>query len=246
MSGLLPIHMLWIGPRLSALERMCIASFLANGHELRLYSYAAVDNAPRGVTHCDARDILPESAVFTYASGFGEGSPAGFANLFRYKLLYERGGIWCDSDMACLRPFDFDADYVIGRERMPPDVGDGHAERLAIGVIKVPPRSPVMLDCFTVANKSDRSRIQWGETGPTLATRAFLHHGLEVHALPPDAFYPLDWWHTRDLVTKPLVVSPGSYGVHLWNGIWRHVGLDKDATYPTASAYETLKRRYPG
>ena len=244
MSPLPPIHMLWIGERLSAMERLCAASFVAHGHELRLHSYADIDNVPPGVTRCDARAILPESAVFTYAEGFGKGSHAGFANLFRYKLLYELGGIWCDTDVVCLKPFDFGAEYVIGRERMPPEVGDGHAERLAIGVIKVPPRSQVMLDCFSVANRADKSRLRWGEIGPTLATRAFLHHGLEGHALPPDAFYPVDWWRTRDLVTKPLAVGPDSYAVHLWNGIWRHEGMDKDARYPEGCAYEQLKSRF--
>jgi mannosyltransferase OCH1-like enzyme len=221
-----------------------MASFVANGHELRLHGYADIDNVPPGVTRCDAREVLPESAVFTYADGFGKGSPAGFANLFRYKLLHELGGIWCDTDVVCLRPFDFTAEYVIGRERMPPNVGDGHAERLAIGVIKAPPRAPVMLDCFNVCNGADKAAIRWGETGPTLATRAFLRHGLEGHALPPEAFYPIDWWNTRDLITKPLAVGAESYAVHLWSGIWRHEKLDKDATYAEDCAYEQLKRRY--
>jgi len=31
-----PVQMLWIGPRLSNLERLSMASFLANGHPVRL------------------------------------------------------------------------------------------------------------------------------------------------------------------------------------------------------------------
>ena len=71
-----PIQMLWIGPRLSALERLSMASFLAHGHEVRLYTYGDVEGIPPGVTHHDGREIVPASQVFTYASGFGKGSYA--------------------------------------------------------------------------------------------------------------------------------------------------------------------------
>jgi len=83
--------MLWIGPRLSALERLAMASFVANGHAVHLYTYEHVDGVPEGVDRLDAAEILPQSAVFTYADGFGKGSPSAFANRFRYKLLLERG-----------------------------------------------------------------------------------------------------------------------------------------------------------
>ena len=109
--------MLWIGERLSNLERLSIASFLANGHAVHLYTYGDVDRVPPGVVRCDANKILPESAVFTYAGGFGKGSPSAFANGFRYKLLLERGGMYSDTDIVCLRPFAFaeEMPYAVAR-----------------------------------------------------------------------------------------------------------------------------------
>jgi hypothetical protein len=240
-----PINMLWIGPRLSALERLSIMSFLGNGHPVRLFTYGDVEAIPPGVEHHDGREILPAASVFTYADGFGKGSYGGFANLFRYKLLLDHGGIWSDTDTVCLKPFDFEAEYVIGRERKPPDPATGaRNERLAIGVLKVPPNSRVMLECYAIADEANRAELRWGETGPELATKRFMRHGLEVHALPPDAFYPVDWWNMQDLVTKPLAVGPETYAVHFWNEVWRFKALDKDADYPADCAYETLKRRY--
>jgi hypothetical protein len=240
-----PINMLWIGPRLSALERLSIASFLDNGHPVRLFTYGDVEGIPAAVEHHDGREILPAGSVFTYADGFGKGSYGGFANLFRYKLLLDHGGYWSDSDTVCLKPFDFQAEYVIGRQRNLPDAATGRqTERLNIGVLKVPPNSRVMLECYAIVNEADKSLLQWGESGPELATKRFQRHGLEVHALPPEAFYPVDWWNTPDLVTKPLDVGPATYAVHFWNQIWRHKGLDKDGEYPASCAYEMLKRRY--
>ena len=240
-----PIRMLWIGPRLSRLEQLSVRSFLAHGHPVHLYTYGAVEEVPAGVDVRDGRDVLPAESVFTYADGFGKGSHAGFANMFRYKLLYEEGGLWCDTDMVCLRPFDFAGDYVIGRERTPPLEDGAGRQRLAIGVIKVPRHSAVMRDCYEHCARADKSTLRWGESGPLLATLRFLQHGLDVHSLPPDAFYPVDWWNAMDLVSKPLSFGPQSYGVHLWNGIWNANGLDKDGRYPAGCAYEELNRRYP-
>jgi hypothetical protein len=239
-----PIQMLWIGPRLSALERLSIRSFLANGHAIRLFTYGDVEGIPAGVEHHDAREVLPGGAVFTYADGFGKGSYSGFANLFRYKLLLDHGGYWSDTDTVCLKPFDFAGDYVVGRERCPPDATHQRRERLAIGVLKVPRNSRVMLECYAAADEADKAKIKWGETGPQLVTQRFVRHGLLAQSLPPEVFYPVNWWDMRELVTRPLAVGPETYAVHLWNGLWAHEGLDKDAQYPRDCAYEALKRRY--
>jgi hypothetical protein len=240
-----PIHMLWIGPRLSALERLSIASFLANGHEVRLYTYGDVDGIPAGVDHHDGREVVPASQVFTYASGFGKGSYAGFSNLFRYKLLLDQGGIWCDTDVVCLRPFDFAAEYVIAKERLPPHVASGdHTERLGNCVLKTPANARVMLECYAVCVEANKSELQWGETGPQLVTARYARHQLDRYALPPAALCPIDWWNAEKLVTEPWQEMPESYGVHFWNEVWRAQALDKDGAFPPDSIYETLKRRY--
>ncbi len=86
------IQSLWIGPTLSVMERLCMRSFLAHGHDFHLYTYAPIDNVPEGVVVQDGNDILPESMIFQYRD---HSSYAGFANFFRYKLLLERGaGGW--------------------------------------------------------------------------------------------------------------------------------------------------------
>jgi phosphatidylserine/phosphatidylglycerophosphate/cardiolipin synthase-like enzyme len=57
-----PIQMLWIG-ELSKLERMALASFVANGHTVHLYAYDDLAGVPDGVQVIDAREILPEEGV---------------------------------------------------------------------------------------------------------------------------------------------------------------------------------------
>ena len=116
------VHCLWIGGRLSALERLALASHVRVGHACRLWVYEPVDNVPPGIAVDDAGAILPRDRIFTYRHGPGKGSVAAFANLFRYKLLCRLGGWWCDTDVVCLKPFDFPGDCVFASERTPQGV----------------------------------------------------------------------------------------------------------------------------
>ena len=86
------------------MEQLSIASFLQNGHEYHLYVYDAVRNVPARAVIKDANEVLPASRIFQYKD---QASYAGFANFFRYKLLLEHGGWWVDTDVICLKAFDF-------------------------------------------------------------------------------------------------------------------------------------------
>jgi hypothetical protein len=239
--------MLWIGPRLSTLEQLSILSFLASGHEVHLYAYGEVAAVPSGTIRRDAREVLAESEVFTYAAGFGKGSPSAFSNFFRYKLLLDRGGMWCDIDIVCLKPFEFaaHAPYCIATERRHvPHPAPAGAAKLNPCVLQAPAGSAVMRECYELCAAADKTAVRWGEIGPHLATRKFSEHGLAHYAVAPEVICPIDWWDAHELIIKPLPELPGASAIHLWNEVWRFHGIDKDAAFAPGSGYETLKRRF--
>lgn len=237
--------MLWIGDRLSTMERLCVASFVAHGHELHLYAYGPLAGVPEGAQLRDAREIMPASSVYTYATGPGAGSPSAFSNEFRYKLLLERGGAWSDTDVVCLRPFTFleTMPQVFSSERLRPGFGQASWQANP-GLVKVPPGAPFSARCHEFASAANRGALTWGTTGPRLVNRVIDELGLGEFVLPPHAICPVDWWDLTSIVAGPVPDAPGIYGLHLWNEMWRRSGLDKDARYPARGAYETLKRRY--
>ena len=241
-----PILMLWIGPRFSILERLSIASFLANGHPVHLFAYGRIEGTPEGTTLLDAREIYPESAIFTYPQGWGEGSPAAFANQFRYKVLFDRGGAWSDTDMVCLRPLDFLARQpcLIASQRMPATPSEPHPARFNPCFLKADAGHPAIGQCLEGCLATKPEDLVWGTTGPDLATRVFLDRNLMSFALHPDVFCPVDFWRVSELVTQELTPRPNTYAVHLWNEMWRHAKLDKDGAYAPQSTFEALKRRY--
>ncbi len=230
------VQSLWIGPRLSTMERLCIASFVHHGHAFHLYAYDEVQNLPDGVTILDANEILPRSSIFTYRDN---GSVAGFANHFRYKLLMDRGGWWVDLDMVCLRPFDLDCECVVASE---PDRG-GDVPTNAI--IKAQAGSALMEYALRVCESKDPAMLVWGETGPRLIGEAVERLGLGDAVASATTFCPVSYreWDSV-LLPGATVTLDASWSVHLWNEMWRREGRDKDASYPPDCLYERLKSRY--
>jgi hypothetical protein len=231
-----PVQSLWVGPRLSALERLAIASFLDHGHPFHLFVYGGVAGAPPGTALCDAAEILPASEIFTYRD---QPSTSAFSNLFRYKLLAERGGWWVDTDLVCLAPFDFADDHVVASERV-----DGRAT-VATGAIRLPAGSPLAAWAWERAAACDRESIGWGEIGPRLFAEGVERFGLAEKVRPPEELCPLpyDQWH-RVLDPEPPALPAESVALHLWNEMWRRAGVDKDGAQPPGCLYERLKARH--
>jgi mannosyltransferase OCH1-like enzyme len=231
------IQGLWIGPELSVMEQLSLASFLQNGHEYHLYVYDAVQNVPAGAVIKDANEVLPASRIFQYKH---QASYAGFANFFRYKLLLERGGWWVDTDVICLKAFDFVEEYVFASET------DREHEVISSGIIKVPARSDLMAYAWQVCEQKDPQQLKWGETGPRLMTEAVEKFSLERYKKPYQYFNPLDYREWRRVLEPDAegLFYEDSYAIHLWNEMWRAAGQDKNATYDRHCLYQRLKKKY--
>lgn len=232
-----PIQGLWIGPRLSAMERLSIRSFLDHGHPYHLYVYDPVREVPAGAVLKDASEILPPERIFRYRD---EGSYAGFANFFRYKLLLERGGWWADTDVVCLKPFRFAHARVYSGE------ATREGEVVNNGVIRAPAGCAVMALAWRACRRADPSRLEWGETGPRLMLRLIRRLGLAHRVQPAAAFCPLAWWHWDHVLdpSREWAFGPEAYAIHLWNEMWRRAGCDKDRRYPDACLYQRLRVRH--
>lgn len=227
-----PVQSLWIGPKLSLIEQLCIKSFLANGNPFHLYVYDNVEGIPEGTTVLDANEVLPESQIFTSHSG----SVAHFADWWRWTLLEKKGGIWVDMDMIALKAFDFSDDVVFGKE------SDVTAN---VSVLKFPASHPIcthmkkacenpnafqpydnmkwkIYKSYRYFTGNSRSNTRWGETGgPIGFTKTLIHYNMFNLAKPYFYFfpiYPLNWRSIYDEsyqdIQEPL---NNSYGVHIWN-----------------------------
>lgn len=232
MSGV--IQSLWIGGELSPMERLAIASFLHHGHRFDLYVYDEVKHVPAGATLRDAGEILPRERVFRYRE---HDTVSGFSNYFRYRLLLERGGWWVDTDIVCLRPFDFETEHVFASE--PAREGATPASC----VIRAPRGSRAMQLAWEYCDGRDAATLRWGETGPRLVKEIVAACGLEELVQPAEVFCPLSFFQWRSIVEGPPPrFGPATRAVHLWNDMWRRGGVSKDAVPPGTLYAELIER----
>ena len=232
------IQGLWINGSLSTMERLSISSFLAQGHEYHLYIYDDVQGIPPGTVVKDASEILPRSEIFRHTA---TGSYGVFSDVFRYKMLLERGGWWADLDVVAVKPFDFDADHVFATER-----DEYGRECLTNCVLKAPRHSAVIESAWLDCRRKDLANLPWGVSGPNLMHQLVFRSPLHPRTVCADTFCPVDpdWWFQSVIPMKESPIKGSTFGVHLLNDKWRGHGLDKNEQYAPTSLYEQLKRRY--
>lgn len=152
------INCFWHGECLGLLERLTLKSFLSNGYDVCLWRYnEQLDiDCPWGVRIGDANEIVPYDELFYY-KGSGdcrEGSLGGFSDLFRYVLLYKKGGVYVDMDSTCLNYFDFADEYVFKPHRQYKTVAN---------VLKAPAGSEFLSLCIERTRKQiNENNSNWG------------------------------------------------------------------------------------
>lgn len=258
---------LWIGTPLSAIEQLCLRSFVNHGYEVHLYTYGEVANVPPGVRLLPAETILPASRIFTYQKGFGRGSYAGFASLFRYHLLHERGGWWFDSDFVSIQALPEPADLLIATSH------EGSHGVLANNcALYAPPRHPLIawLRDEAEATLRQATDIGYGQIGPSLVQRLVREKSVAKHLAPWWEFspYPVgqlgqlapatlsEWslgrlrqiryriWEATRSDFRAGYLRQGTRALHLYNEFWRSAGRDKNARFHPFAPIERFKRRH--
>lgn len=256
MNALPAIQGLWVGEKLSTMERLCLASFLYHGHPYHLYVYNDVDNVPAGALLKDANEIVPASQIFTYKNGNTD-TYAGFSDLFRYKLLLERGGIWADTDFVCLRPWQFEQPYLFASQgsRIFQYGRLFIKRRFTVNgcVLQAPKGDDMVAHCYEIAKQHDPKTLKFGQIGPQLMTDIAGKYNLQKYVARPSAFCPISYFRWQRLIQgqslfglleKMKILLSRSYGLHLWHVMWQINDIDPNATFAANSLYEIYQRKY--
>lgn len=258
---------LWIGPRLSVMERLCLKSFVDVGYDVELYRYGDVEGVPDGVRSCDAAAILPHDQIFQRQSGFGAGGYAEFSDRFRYHLLYAKGGWWFDMDFAAIRllPEPTDLRFCSTWEFEHGQCAMGAAMWCRPGDARVGELARRADEIF-----ARQEAFDFGATGPFLVQSFIAERSLEENVAPWWEFCPFPWrmqnrmayqtntdwakdcvrhvWQLYKQRTRPDFragyIRAETRAVHWHNEIWKAGGKDKDGRYHPWSPYGRLMRRH--
>ena len=230
------VNGLWIQGKLSSLELLTIQSFLDNNFSFQLWTYAPETiNVPNGTVVRNANEIIAFSKVFTYNNinihGHGKGSYAGFSDIFRYKLLYQNGGIWTDMDITCLLPFEINEDYFFRF----------HHKTAAVGnFMKCPKGSALMKWCFEEASqKIDADNSNW------MLPIYILNEGIEkfelttyIKKISNNDSFP----EVAKLLSSKENIPDNWKIIHWMNEEFRRLDISKEMCLPNTPLHELYKK----
>jgi hypothetical protein len=232
------IQSLWVGDKLGDLEINCIKSHLRVGHIFILYTYYHVDSVPNGVIIKDGREILEES----YLNKGKEFGYYPFADIFRFFLMYKKGGFWVDLDMYANRhwgklqqlEFIFASERTIQKGAYRNRTKDKVA---TISVLKAPAKSSFYSELvrYIISPKYKISR----RDSCMKTIREYIDiYSMNNYIVDFYLFCPVDWWNAKELfmddefkekygvlpMEKKDVLNK-SFGIHFW----RHIIMNKHA-----------------
>ena len=244
------IQSLWIGKPLSKLEQLSIKSFLDNGHEYHLYIYDPVDNIPEGTIVKDGNEILDKNEIFYYKNG----SVSAFSNLFRFTLLFKKGGYWADTDLLCTKYFKFEEDFVISSE---PDKNYEHST-INAGLLKFKINSKEALEGIMIQRKQKmeilNGNVAWS-SGPKTVSKIVEKFNLEKYVLPWQGICNCTWFDFQSIfdpyykpnekiINKVEDIPEQMVCIHLWNEILRRNNIDKNISFHPSCLYEIYKKKH--
>ncbi|CUH45474.1 hypothetical protein [Ruegeria atlantica] len=144
---------LWIGERLSYLERLCLKSFADVDQKPILYHYGELQDIPDYVEARDAREIFDTPELYRDPV---QRSVAVHSDLFRLKLLQKTDFIWVDADAYAVKPFVTNAGYLFPHAHV-------RHKRINSGVLSLPSDSPALKNMCEFAFQSDLIPPWWPE-----------------------------------------------------------------------------------
>jgi hypothetical protein len=238
------IHGLWIG-ELKELQIMSIKSFLSHGHRYNLWAYSDMD-APPGTNLLDADKIVPRKVYEKWMLNPYNHKLQTFANYFRYKLIHEKGGFWCDLDLVCLKALVFKQEYIfLNIEDIPLRRELNHLKHLlgpygniANGLFKAPSGSPMLQ---SLIEKIEPSAINgecpehFGTWGAVEFSKSVVDHQLLSHK--KKGLIEYGYAYAERQYDDPHLNLPDSHTIHFWN----YLG-GKKASHN--SLYDRMKRKY--
>jgi hypothetical protein len=204
-------------------------------------------DVPAGVTLMDANDVLPRDRLFEIKNPItGKPDVGPFSDLFRYKLLLDRGGWYVDVDTICL------ADHYPDQIRAWSNESEEAEGRILIvpGQLCLPKGDPLARELYQRCLAIGHDSAQREDWGPNLMSKVVPELGLPPAIFgSPETFYPIDWISTvivalpsfRDYVQRKL---QNALFAAVYQSFFHYCGIDLARLPPTGSYLRRLYDRH--
>lgn len=193
---------------------------------------------------------IPEEADFLRLP-VKYGKWALVSDYIRFYALYHEGGIYFDTDIEVIKPFDrlLQEQCFIGFQHK--WVGKNMLNGAVVGAEK---HNSYIGACLQLMTRSFYYKLK-PLIGPTIVSEIALRQGVKKYEeqyvgttliLPMEAFYPYEW----DEEFYPECVKENTYTIHHWQYSWKRKkgwkGMRKGLSYKTERRWFMLKHRLKG
>ena len=232
------IRSFWFGKPMNWICELSMRSYIRQGHKFELYCYEDFP-VPEGVIRMDANEIIPESDSFQMMNSFDgiRGRYSTFANIFRYKLLFEKGGVWSDLDSICIKPLIFEdgIEVVFATENTRSGIEINNCN------IYVAKRgNPLFAHLYNSSISQDRESLEHLSFNKNFIIEAMDEMGIDwvSYTSARTTFCPIPWYNIHQIFDPKHEFNleqmmKNTYAIHLYNNII-------EADYPD---YLTSKRK---
>lgn len=250
----------WFGSELTNIQKLCIRSYINNGHEFHLYVSGPVAGIPVGTIVEDAEKVISHGTLQQARARFC--CITHFSDYFRALLILKEGGWYVDLDTVCLKHFDFPEPYAFVSESTiygtakpgdkPTPASTKVEEYLSGCIFKAPANDPfvqyVVNRIESMNNSNPAGCRKWILTGPALFKEVIPMFGLQQYVKAPSVFDGVNYSEFSIFVTGGADWSflEKSYAIHLRTSAWKggDNGLEANRTYSLDSLFEQLKRKH--
>ena len=204
------IHYCWLsGDPYPELVQRCMQSWKEKlpDYELMLWNMNRFDihSVPWVEQACAAKKWAPAS------------------DYIRLYALYNYGGIYLDSDVQVIKPFDdlLNRSYFFGKEHTPDKTENCDSiEAAAFGCEKGNQIVKESMDYFATHDYLDKKGVLDSMTLPSLLSLVIKKH-------PNVEVFPMDYFSPKNTRTLELQITKNTYSIHHFNGSWHSLAQQK-------------------
>jgi len=223
-SDLPIIRSFWFGKPMNWICDLSMKSYIRQGHKFELYTYEDFP-VPKGVVIMDANEIIPESASFQMLNSVDgiRGKYSTFANIFRYKLLFDKGGIWSDLDSVCIKPLIFENDIEV---MFATEGSKSGIEINNCNIFVADSGNPLFAKLYTSSISRDSNSLEHLSFNKNFIIETMEEMGIDwmTFASPKEMFCPIPWYKIHQIFS-PINefnfrrMMKNTYAIHLYNNI---------------------------
>ena len=249
---------LWVGESINSLVELSWLSWLKQGYKVIVYNVNIIKaDLPKSLTKFINNKLFFKNALKIMPFDSGE-EILPLSDLWRYKFLYQKGGIWLDSDMILLDQLP-NQEFIITTEHTL-QAGAFRSKLLYkpnIGILKFAKGNKLLEEVIAKIEKTNLVAKSQYCDNMKIFQRLLLKHDYKDYYIEPNMTCGVPWWNMKELYEDKTVYTTkykvevktknwllnNAFALHCWGNFTRGNKIDLENS-SSSSIYKSIHSHY--